>query len=219
MAMRIVTISRELGSEGTAIAAQVADILGYQFIAKSNLEKILQQYGMVELDVLYKSTPGFWARLDDANLQLISMLNKTILGIAHRGNVVILGRGGFAALQGCADAIHVRIQAPFALRVKRIQEREQLPDFDAAANHVAKNDKARQAFLKAFYDIDVFSAKQFNLILDTSIVPVDMAAAWITEAAQSIQSPSVIEGYQIEDIEVDDILDRTIAEVLTPIAS
>ena len=217
--MTVITISRELGSDGAAIAAQVASRLGYQLVAKHSLEKILQQYGLVQLDTLYKTSPGFWARLDDANLQLIAMLNKIMLGIAHRGDAVILGRGGFAALGGYADVLHMRIQAPFALRVKRIQEREQLTDFEAAEKIVAENDKARHTFIQAFYDVDGDTVSQFNLVLDTSVVSIGMAVDWIVESAQSMSYRPFTDGAATQEIEVDPILADAIEQVLVPVTS
>jgi cytidylate kinase len=217
--MTVITISREWGSEGAAIAAQVASRLGYQLVAKHSFEKILQQYGLVQLDTLYKTSPGFWARLDDANLQLISMLNKIMLGIAHRGDAIILGRGGFSALDGYADVLHVRIQAPFALRVKRIREREQVTDFETAKKLVAENDKARHTFIQAFYDIDVDTASQFNLVLDTRVVSIGMAVDWIAEAVQSMSYLPFTDGVTTKEIEVDAILADAIEKVMAPVTS
>ncbi len=217
--MTVITFSREMGSEGAAIAAQVANELGYPLIAKHTLEKVLQQYGLVQLDALYNSAPGFWARLDDTNLQLISMLNKIILGVAHRGDAVILGRGGFAALGGYADVLHVRIQAPYAFRVKRIREREQLANIEAAEKLVAENDKSRHTFIQAFYSVDVDTASNFNLVLDTSVVSPLMAVEWIAGVAQSMSYSPFTDVLTTEEIEVDSILAHAIDSVLTPIGS
>lgn len=217
--MTVITISRELGSEGATIAAQVASRLGYQFVAKHSLEKVLQQYGLVQLDDLYKTAPGFWARVDNANLQLIAMLNKIILGIAHRGDAVILGRGGFSALDEYADVLHVRIQAPFALRVKRIQDREQIADYEAAEKRVAENDKARHTFIQAFYQVDWDTVVHFNLVLDTSIVSIEMAVDWIVEAAQSLSDRPLTDLLTTEEIEVDAILADAIEKVLAPVTN
>jgi cytidylate kinase len=215
--MTVITISREMGSGGAAIAAQVAERLDYQFVAKHSLEKILQQYGLVQLDELYKSSPGFWARFDDANLQLVSMLNKIILGIARRGDTVILGRGGFAALRGYADVMHVRVRAPFALRVKRVQEREQLADFEAAEKLVAENDTARHSFIQAFYDVETDTASLFNLVLDTGVVSTEMAVEWIVEAAQSMSYRPFLDALTTEEIEVDTILADAIDKAFEPV--
>jgi cytidylate kinase len=54
------------------------------------------------------------------------MLNKVIEAFAHHGNVVLLGRVGFEVLGKYADVLHVRLQAPFSVRVKRIMTQQGL---------------------------------------------------------------------------------------------
>ena len=44
------------------------------------------------------------------------MLNETMEALAHRGDMLILGRGGYAALSKYADVFSVRLQAPFSVR-------------------------------------------------------------------------------------------------------
>jgi cytidylate kinase len=211
--MTIITLSRELGSNGTTIARQVAGTLGYRFVDKRTFERILQQYGLVEFEELYDSAPGFWARFDSSNLQIVAMLNKTILGIARLGDVVILGRGGYAALRGYADVMHVRIQAPFSLRVQRVVEDQGL-DVEDAATLVAQNDKARAMFVKGFYDADYYTASQFHMVLDTAVVPVERATAWIVEAAKALADRSPDDALTTRAIEVDPVLASAISDVL-----
>jgi hypothetical protein len=45
--MAVMTISRELGSEGVTIAKKVAQELGYHFVDKDVIERVLDQYGFV----------------------------------------------------------------------------------------------------------------------------------------------------------------------------
>ena len=84
--MTTITLSREIGSNGTKIARQVAGLLGYRFVDKGTFEEVLQKYGLIRFEDFYDSAPGFWTRFDSANLQIISMLNKTILGMARLGD-------------------------------------------------------------------------------------------------------------------------------------
>jgi hypothetical protein len=58
--MSVVTISNELGSQGSTIAAETAEQLGYHLADQSMLESILKDYGLVEFDEEYRSIPGFW---------------------------------------------------------------------------------------------------------------------------------------------------------------
>jgi len=211
--MTIITLSREIGSNGTTIARQVARELGYRFVDKSTFEQVLQEYGLVKFEDFYDSAPGFWARFDSANLQIISMLNKTILGMARLGDVVILGRGGYAALRGYTDVLHVRIQAPFSLRVQHVMEDQGLAA-DDAASFVAQNDRMRAMFVKGFYESDYYTTRQFHLVLDTAVVPVERAAAWIVEAAKSLSDHQPTDALTTQTIDVDAVLASAISKVL-----
>jgi cytidylate kinase len=203
-----------LGSDGALVAQQVAEKLGYRFVDKQIFERILQEYGLIEFEDLYDSAPGFWARFDSTNLQIISMLNKTILAIARFGDVVILGRGGYAALRAYADVLHVRIQAPSPIRAQRLMETEGYGRIDEANSVVARNDKARAQFVRGFYDADFYTTSQFHLVLDSSIIAVDVAATWIAQASRSFATRSFAGALTTNAIDVDPILASTIEQVL-----
>ena len=211
--MGVITISRVLGSDGAAIAQRVADTLSFQLVTKRILEKILEQYGLVHLDKLYQSPPRLWGLFDEDNQNIVSMLNRTMLGIAKRGNAVILGRGGYAALSGQANALHVRIQAPFNVRIKRLLGRDGSQDIVAVEELIRVNDKARSIFVQGFYDIDFNDARQFHMVLDTSCITIESATKWVVGAAEALFQSSEVDHAQ-SGIEDDPILQETIANIL-----
>jgi hypothetical protein len=98
--MSVITISREFGSEGSSIARQAAQALGYYLVEKNTLEKILSQYCFVQFGDEYESAPSYWERLDANRINMTEMLNRVVRAIAQHGNVMILGRGSFAVLSG-----------------------------------------------------------------------------------------------------------------------
>lgn len=212
--MAVITISRELGSEGTSIGKQIAQALGYRYVDKHIVEQILSQYGLVNFDNLYRSVPGFWERFDEMNIRLISMLNRTLLALAHRNNLVIVGRGGFVVLKDYADVLHVLIQAPLAVRAQRVMERESLSDLKQAAALVQENDQVREAFLKSFYRTSWDTASAFHLKLDTNLVAPATAVSWISTAVRSLEQKELKLDYTTQAIEVDPILADTIDEIL-----
>ena len=214
--MATITISRLLGSEGAAIAEKVAQHLSYPLVTKQTLEKILEQYGLVQLDSFYQAPPRLWSRLDYDTRHLVSMLNQVMLGIAKRGETVILGRGGYASLKNLSGALHVRVQAPLPVRVRRIVEREGSDDMRLMEKLVKDNDKARAMFVNGFYDADFFRADQFNLVLDTSLIPVDMAVEWIVAASKVADTSPPAGTYLAKDIDEDPVLQETIDKVLMP---
>ena len=211
--MGVITISRVLGSDGAAIAQRVADTLSFQLVTKRILEKILEQYGLVHLDKLYKSPPRLWGLFDEDNQNIVSMLNRTMVGIAKRGNAVILGRGGYAALSGQANVLHVRIQAPFDERIKRLLGRDGSQDIVTVEELIRTNDKARSIFVQGFYDTDFNDARKFHMVLDTSCITIEFATKWIVSAAETLFQSSDVDQAET-GTDVDPILLETIESVL-----
>lgn len=212
--MAVITISREVGSMGTTIGMKAAELLGYRYADKKTMEKVLAQYGFVQFDELYRSTPGFWAGLDDTNLLMISMLNKCIQALAHLGDIVVVGRGGFSVLGDYDDVLNVRVQAPMAVRVQRTMAREGAIDREAAEAQVKANDAERVAFLHTFYGVQPDVAGAFDLVVDTGAISPEMAASWVVAAAQALGQREGKAGMTTREIEVDPILAKTVADVV-----
>jgi cytidylate kinase len=151
--MSVITISREFGSEGDRIAQKVAQTLDYHFVDQKFIGTVLGQYGYVEFDKEYATLPTFWERFDAQREKqrdmMTGMLNQVIQAVAQHGNVVLLGRSGFEVLGRFADVFHVRLQAPFAVRVERVMAQQSIP-FEQAEAVVKKNDRVRVAFVEEF---------------------------------------------------------------------
>ncbi|HEY5813750.1 MAG TPA: cytidylate kinase-like family protein [Terrimicrobiaceae bacterium] len=184
--MKTIAISRLLGSEAAKIARRVAEALGSTLVNKSVLEGIFRQYGMTKFGDLYTSPPNIWDLANARNLQIVSMLNDTMEALAHRGNMLILGRGGYASLSKYADVLNVRIQAPFSVRVDRVMAREDLPNRLRAEQRVKTDDTARQKFVSLFYHQAWDNASNFDLAIDTDTISTQMAADWIVEASKAL---------------------------------
>ena len=191
--MSVITISRLLGSEGATIAERVAKELSYQLVTKETLERILERFGLLDLDGFYKAPPRLWSRYEYETRHLVSMVNKIMAGIANRGNAIILGRGGYAALQNFPGGVHIRLQAPFTVRVSRITSREGFGNRAHAEQLVKENDKARATFVNSYYNADFYATDQFHLVIDTHMVAIDTAVSWIVTAGKKAAgSKSVI---------------------------
>jgi len=212
--MAVITISRELGSEGSSISRQVAQQLGYTFVDKHTIEGVLRQYGLVKFKDLYESTPRFWDLANATNLLIIAMLNETIQALAQRGKTVILGRGGFAVLGDYADVLHVRIQAPFAVRVERVMVRENLPDRQQAEQRVHENDEMRRKFIQLFYHKRWDAESHFSLVIDTGALSTELAVNQIVEAARALEQRDLAQAVTTQTIAVDSVLADAIDKVI-----
>ena len=184
--MKTIAISRLIGSEGAEIARRVAKALGYTLVNKSVLEGIFRQYGLTKFGELYTSPPNIWDLANARNLLIVSMLNDTMEALAHRGDMLILGRGGYASLSKYADVLNVRLQAPFSVRVERVMARENLPNRLQAEQRVKTEDTARQKFVSRFYNQAWDNASDLDLAIDTDTISTEMATDWIIEAARAL---------------------------------
>ena len=165
--MRTIAISRLVVSEGATIARRVTEALAYTLVNKSVLEGIFRQHGLTKFGDLYTSPPNLWDLANAKNLQLVSMLNDTMDALAHRGDMLILGRGGYASLSKYEDVLNVRLQAPFLVRVERVMARENIDNRLRAEQRVKADDTARQKFVSMFYNQAWENASNFDLVIDT----------------------------------------------------
>jgi cytidylate kinase len=214
--MAVVTISREIYSEGSYIGEKVAESLGYHFVGKNGIEKVFLEHGLVQFNKVYESVEGFWTRFDDMRTTTIKLLKQVILALASHGNVVIVGRGAFAVLGAFAEVLNVRVQAPFAIRVKRVMEKEKIKEVQRAEAFLRKNDRERDVFVESFYNIRWKDAapSAFDLVINTGKVLPDLAVSWLVEAVNALEERNVADERTIKTISVDPTLARTVSEVL-----
>lgn len=214
--MAVITISGELGSGSLDIAEQVAKALGYEFVDKRTTDGIFRQYGLTKFDDLYSTAPSFLDLLNADNLLLVSMANEITEAVAKRGNVVILGRAGFAVLADYADVLHVHIRAPLAERVQRVMDREGIADLQTAEERVNEDDKMHAKYVQRFYNKQWDDPSSFHVVLDTGSLSSDIAVRRIVEAAKALeQTAPGAEAVTTAKIEVDPVLADAVDKVMT----
>ena len=214
--MTVITISREYGSGGDQLAEKVAQALGYHLVDKAFVSAVLCQYGLAEFDSEYEKQPGFWEGFDTEKAErretMVRMLNQVVRAVARHGNVVILGRSGYAILAGLADVLHVRLQAPLDDRIELVRNATNVSLLEATAL-VKENDKMRKAFVESFYRVPWESALAFDIALNTSRVPVNVATDWVIQAAK-LPPRSLDIRMTTKQLEVDAVMQQTVSEKL-----
>jgi cytidylate kinase len=184
----VITIFRQAGCKGRYIAEKVARTLDYHFADYATAERLMLQCGFDQTREVYHSTPDFWDRFTRRGMerdQINSMLRSVTLATAHHGNVVMLGRGCFAPLQGMCDVLNVRLKAPLPVRIERVMEEQQMMEEEAAA-FVAEKDTLVADFARTSYGLSPDDLTLFDLVIDTSKVDPDAAVRWLVEAAQDL---------------------------------
>lgn len=207
--MAVITISRQYGSEGDKIAANVCQILGYQSFDKQLMMKVAAEVGLTEgevvdfgedqhqvrsfLDRLLGNPPLLmtqartWSEvkvIDAADS--IPLVQSIIRAACKHDNVVIVGRGGQAVLRNDPGVLHVRIEAPLETRISRVQLREDLT-FELARDVVAERDRAAADYLKRFYNVDWSDSLLYHLIINTGPWSIEAASRLIVTAVSQLQ--------------------------------
>ncbi len=213
--MAVITISGEYGSEASEIARRVAAALNYHYVDSTLIEKILDEYGLVQFKEMYESMPSLLSRFDEVSNRMKDMLDRVLRALGRHGNVVIRGRGGFAVLGGLADVLAVRTQAPLAVRAQRVMVREQIADFAQATEVVQQYDRVRSAFVESSYnDVTWNSADAFNVVIDTGKIPIALAVDWIVEAHQAVVARDLRDASTTHDLTVDEVLAQVVNDKL-----
>ena len=188
--MAVLTVSRAMGSQGDYIAAEVAKALGYYFVDKAFIGKVLQQYGLIEFDKEYDRLPGFWDRFDaqkeDRRNLMGDMLGSVIQAMARRGNVVILGRGAFSVLHGMDDVLNVRIQASVEYRIRQVIEQYHV-SLDEAEARIKQADNVQSLFIQEFYGELADNPDAFDLLMNTDKFNPDFLVKLLIDAMKQIE--------------------------------
>ena len=211
--MAVITISRQYGSEGDEIAANVCQILGYQSFDKQLMMRVASEVGLTEGEVVdftedQHRVRGFLDRLLGSPAPVVTQshswsevkvidaadsipLVQSIIRAAYKHDkVVIVGRGGQAVLRSDPGVLHVRIEAPLETRVDRVHLREGLT-YELAREVVAQRDRAAADYLKRFYNVDWADSLLYHLILNTGRWGIESASYLIVNAVNQLQPVAV----------------------------
>jgi cytidylate kinase len=211
--MTVITISREIGSEGTQIAKEVAAVLDYHFVDKATIVKMLSQYGFIRFGQEYETLPGLLSRFDSRRAEMVEMLNRVIFALAAHGNVVILGRGSFALLAGYADVLNIRTQAPLPVRIMRIMKQQNSSPIEAETL-VNENDVVRANFIESSYNVRWDTTTLFDLVINTSKVPPESAVNWLVEINDNLGRKGEDSLPSTNEIDVQSVLATVVSETL-----
>ncbi len=194
--MAVITVSRQIGSGGLAIAARVAEALGYRLydrqllidaaeyigVRPETVERVDEQHhGVVysTLSTLANLTSG--PTMTEEGFQVV--VSDLIREIARMGNAVIVGRASQCILRGYAPTFHVHVVAPFITRVERVAERNGIGLKEASAV-VQESDQDRRAYNLSVGHCDWNDPQLYDLVVNTDQLSIDAAAELVLTAVR-----------------------------------
>ncbi len=179
----IVTLSRQRGSQGSYLAEQLAEKLGYQLLHREIIDEICNSSGyrrkiIESLDDKIRSQIELWfegvfkGMYIDAS-DYFKHLYKAIMSISELGGVVVVGRGASHMLAR-DQGIHFRV---IAAKPKRIENLKKFQDFshEQAEKEIDKLDKERVGFVRKNFSRDIDDPSVYDLIINTTYLDIEEA--------------------------------------------
>ena len=117
--------------------------------------------------------------------ELVKMLNLVIERRAAEGKVLFLGQGAEVLLRAHPKALHVRIMADMAFRMATVQERTGLSK-NAVQRRLRTSDQERAEYVRRYHNTHWDDARNYHLVINTGLVPLDMAVDLIVAASAAL---------------------------------
>jgi cytidylate kinase len=200
--MPIITIARQLGAGGEAIAQRLADALGWRLLDRAVVDRIAEELEVApeQVEATDERVEGFMERL---GLYLaeglpeampVTMLQpfstdttaraarRVVAALAEEGPAVIVGHGAMCVLASHPAAMHVFVHAPFETRLSRVMEYFEV-DRDKAAEKLRRSDTDRRRYIREHFGAEWGDPGLYQLCVDSGAFGLDGAADVIRDAA------------------------------------
>lgn len=215
--MAVITISRQFGSGGNAIAARVGELMGYPLLDRALMAEVANEVGLA---------PGEVVDFSEANHQARSILNRLLIrqpkvaevrtwtedtkGVRQAEVEALSEEQAVAIVRGVIDAVARRgnvvivgrgSQAvlrdrPDTLHVRveapfehRMQRVQEEEDVlpMRAERMIDERDRASQDYLRRFYGVDIWDPRHYHLVINTGLLDLETAAQVVVVAAQQMK--------------------------------
>lgn len=205
MACSVVCISHTTGSAGETVGRLVAEQFGYLYVDEDIVASAATRGGLDHADVADEERRKSYARrvlealaegggdplvmAATAGMEIVSpadiraLIRETIVQTAARGSVVIVAHAASHAIDPGPQTLRVLVTASPTTRAKRVAAAEQI-DETQAARTIKDSDAARRDYLKRFYSLDPEAPTDYDLVINTDLLPTEHVAEIILRSAE-----------------------------------
>jgi cytidylate kinase len=196
---RAITISRQTGSGGHAVAEKLAEILGnhtppgscpWTVFDRNLVETVLKDHNLPTrlarfmpedrisevsdtMDELFGLHPPSW--------NLVRDVSDTILRLLEKASAIVIGRAGAVIAARLEHVLHVRLVGSEERRLAHLQEMTGI-DHKMALEQLRREDRGRTRYVQKYFEKDVNDPLLYHIVINTDLVAYDDAAKLIAEA-------------------------------------
>ena len=183
--MSVIAVSENLGSLGIEIGRAVAAARGYEFAERDIIGKAADRFGedVARLSHAVEERPSFVDRLNSAQRRFAHYVEATILEMAARDDIVLVGLASTIILAGLPHTLRVRVTAPEEPRARRVAQAHGL-DAAAALERVRQSDRERDSRVAFLYHVALENPLVYDLVVNTDRLSVEEGAGLVQQALQ-----------------------------------
>ena len=209
--MTVIAMTREMGSLGKEVARLAADRLGLTIVHHEMIGSADHRAGEQSAVARFlEAGPGPAEHRNGGLVHGGYLTPSEVLALAARGGVLIRGWGASRLLRGVPHILSVRVCAPMERRVEEMCRRLGV-DAAKARREIERSDADHaNAFLR-FFATDWRSPTNYDLILSTGHLSVEICADILVDAARSATLAETPESRQMLE---DRMLQARISEEL-----
>ncbi|MBV8316204.1 MAG: cytidylate kinase-like family protein [Planctomycetaceae bacterium] len=167
---RVLTLTGELGAGDIRLAPTIAERLGLQVYDRELLEREASRLGvsLAEVERFDEQPAGIFQRFrpGSPHQRYFDALGQLMGELADRGDVLLVGRGGYRFLRDHPRAFHVRLMASLASRLRGVMEYRWLAEAPAR-KLIGQTDARRRQFYETFFGADWSSPLGYHITINT----------------------------------------------------
>ena len=199
----VITISRQFGTGGHEIGAELARRLGVKLLDKQILNEMARRFCVVE-DAMEKieSRNPLWRddftdfyrqymsgmeyngqEQDQTSHQLFDAQAEVIRKIAAQESCIIIGRCGFHIFENHPNCLKIFIHADDDCRKRRIAQKYDISESDAGAM-IVDNDYSRELYTKTYTGSEWQDARNYDLSINVRKFGVNGAVDFLMQCIE-----------------------------------
>jgi cytidylate kinase len=185
--MAVIAMTREMGSLGKDVAADLADQMGLTVVHHELVEHHIAERLGIKKSAVHRFLEGEASLLERWKIdkeKLSRFTAEEILELAQKGNVVIRGWGAVAVLRGVPHVLRVRVCAPMPSRERVMMERLGLKNPGEATSEILQNDAAHARIMRSFFGVNWEDPQLYHVVLNTGSVPIDACVSVVRLLAE-----------------------------------
>ncbi|OGA44639.1 MAG: hypothetical protein A3F74_17930 [Betaproteobacteria bacterium RIFCSPLOWO2_12_FULL_62_58] len=174
--MPLIAMTREMGSLGRDVAAQLSERLGKRVVHHEIIDQLANKMRLRKSHVIrfLEGKAGIWERLTTDKTSLSIYTADETFQLAESGQVaVIRGWGAAHLLRPIPHVVCIRVCAPLQLRIERMMERLNTDDRTLVESEIRLSEEAHAAITRRHFGVKWQDSENYDLVLNTERLAID----------------------------------------------